>query len=134
MSKTRTWFAATIAIFALGLAGIGTPSAQEAVPPSADDRNPQLAPEDENKEASITRTNCYTNVQDCAGYSTVGGFSYDVGCSIWWNNGANGRTNLTLRAGQTHEYYVRYNDVGACIELRYAPPRESPRFYMYVHN
>jgi hypothetical protein len=102
------------------------------VSPLVDDPSPK--PVQKPPEAKPMTTNCYTNAENCAGYTTVGGFRYAVECSIWWNNGANGRSTMTFQAGQSHNYYVRYNDVGSCIGTQYGPPPNSPSFYLYVHN
>ena len=104
----------------------------KAVSPLVDDPSPK--PVQNPSEAKPMSTNCYTNEKNCAGYTTIGGFKYAVGCSIWWNNGDNGHSTMTFQTGQSHEYYVRYNDVGSCIGTQYAPPPNSPRFYFYVHN
>src|ERR1700759_4275967 len=103
-----------------------------AVSPLVDDPSPK--PVQKPSEAKPMATNCYTEAKDCAGYTTVGRFRYAVECSIWWNNGANGRSTMTFQTGQSHDYYVRYNDVGSCIGTQYAPPPNSPRFFLYVHN
>ena len=104
-----------------------------AVSPLVDDPSPK--PVQNPSEAKPMTTNCYTNVENCAGYTTIGNFRYIVQCSIWWNNnGANGHSAMTFQAGESHDYYVRYNDVGSCIGTQYGPPPNSPRFYLYVHN
>ena len=102
------------------------------VSPLVDDPSPK--PVQKPPEAKPMTTNCYTNAENCAGYTTVGGFRYAVECSIWWNNGANGRSTMTFQAGQSHNYYVRYNDVGSCTGTQYGTPPNSQRFYLYVHN
>jgi len=94
---------------------------------------PKIVPRSKWHRVKAVRTNCYTNVRDCAGFATFGGFNYAVACSIWWNNGASGRTNFSLKAHQRFEYYVRYNDTGACIAEQYAPPNAS-RYYLHVNN
>jgi hypothetical protein len=103
-----------------------------AVSPLVDDPSPK--PVQKPSEAKPMSTNCYTNENNCAGYTTIGGFRYTVECSIWWNNGANGRSTMTFETGQSKDYYVRYNDVGSCIATQYAPPPNSPTFYLYVHK
>jgi hypothetical protein len=103
-----------------------------AVSPLVDDPSPK--PVQNPSEAKPMSTNCYTNENNCAGHTTIGGFRYAVECSIWWNNGANGHSTMTFQTGQSRDYYVRYNDVGSCIGTQYAPPPNSPRFYLYVHN
>jgi hypothetical protein len=104
----------------------------KAVSPLVDDPSPK--PVQNPSEAKPMSTNCYTNEKNCAGYTTIGGFKYAVGCSIWWNNGDDGHSTMTFQTGQSHDYYVRYNDVGSCIGTQYAPPPNSPTFYFYVHN
>lgn len=101
--------------------------------PLLNDPAPKEAPKQDG-EVVVMRKNCYTTDRDCAGMTTVGGFNYAVGCSIWWNNGAAGRRNFTLRAGEKIEVDVRFNDYGACIGAQYAPPQDYPRFALYVHN
>jgi hypothetical protein len=103
-----------------------------AVSPLVDDPSPKQVqtPSDTKPMA----TNCYTNAENCAGHTTFGGFRYAVECSIWWNNGADGRSTMTFQAGQSHDYYVRYNDVGSCTGTQYGTPPNSQRFYLYVHN
>jgi hypothetical protein len=103
-----------------------------AVSPLVDDPSPKQVQTPSVAKPMIT--NCYTDAENCAGHTTVGGFRYAVECSIWWNNGANGRSTMTFQAGQSHNYYVRYNDVGSCIGTQYGPPPNSPSFYLYVHN
>jgi hypothetical protein len=103
-----------------------------AVSPLVDDPSPKQVQKPSDAKPMIT--NCYTNAENCAGHTTIGGFRYAVECSIWWNNGDNGHSTMTLQTGQSHDYYVRYNDVGSCIGTQYGPPPNSPRFYLYVHN
>ena len=103
-----------------------------AVSPLVDDPSPKQVQKP--SDAKPMTTNCYTNVENCAGYTTIGGFRYAVECSIWWNNGDNGHSTMTFQTGQSHDYYVRYNDAGSCIGTQYGPPPNSPRFYFYVHN
>jgi hypothetical protein len=103
-----------------------------AVSPLVDDPSPK--PAQNPPEAKSMITNCYTNENNCAGYTTIGGFRYAVECSIWWNNGANGRSTVTFQTGQSHDYYVRYNDVGSCVGTQYRLPPNSPTFYFYVHH
>jgi hypothetical protein len=103
-----------------------------AVSPLVDDPSPK--PVQKPSEAKPMDTNCYTNESNCAGHTTIGGFRYAVECSIWWNNGANGRSTMTFQTGQSRDYYVRYNDVGSCIGTQYGSPPNSPTFYLYVHK
>src|SRR5690349_13373783 len=62
---------------------------------------------------------CWTNEKNCAGFATVGNYGYSVRCSIWWNNGANGRTNMTFKARDAYDFYVRYNDMCVCAPSEY---------------
>jgi hypothetical protein len=80
------------------------------------------------------RTKCWTNVRDCAGRTTYGPFPQAMGCAIWWNDDAGGVRNFTLQPNETHTpENVRYNDTGACVEIRYAPPNyNNGRFYLWV--
>lgn len=103
-------------------------------PASPNDKTPKVAPDVNTAEVRPLSTNCYTNQPGCEGFTTYGPFSYDVGCSLWYNNGANGRANFTIPANQSHEERVRYNDTGACIAIQYAPPRDQPRYFLWVHN
>lgn len=123
-----------ILFFAFSLISIQNASAQEEkqISPLAEDKSPQMVPKG---EIEALTTNCYTNVKGCEGYTTYGKFPYDVGCTVWYNDGANGHSNFTFRAGETREVYVRYNDTGACVAIKYAPPKyEGNRYYLFVHN
>ncbi|WLR94260.1 hypothetical protein [Shinella zoogloeoides] len=103
------------------------------ISPLLDDKEPQQV-EKGGKIDALT-TNCYTNVRGCEGFTKYGPFSYAVGCTVWYNDGANGHSNFTLGANQSTEVRVRYNDTGACVGAQYAPPRyENGRYYLYVHN
>ena len=64
-----------------------------AVSPLVDDPSPK--PVQNPSETKAMSTNCYTNENNCAGYTTIGGFRYAVQCTIWWNNGANGHSTMT---------------------------------------
>ena len=98
----------------------------------ANDPAPEISPAEAGKEAAVTRTNCRTSAPDCAGRAPFGNFTYAVSCSIWWNNGAGGRKNFTLSAYEIHYEEVRHADTGACIGLEYGPPRDQPRFWIWV--
>lgn len=130
--QSYLWGVALIA----SLSNIGEAAAakHQNTAPSAAEKAPMEAPVAPGSRFMPFRTSCYTNDSSCAGWTKIGGFNYAVGCSIWWNNGAAGRTNLTLQAGATQDYYVRYNDTGACIAIQYAPPHDSPRYYLWVYR
>lgn len=96
---------------------------------------PKAAPKSKLNAKAIKpmRTGCWTNVRDCAGSTTYGPFQEDMGCAVWWNDGAGGVRNFTLRAGQTETENVRFNDTGACVAIRSAPPNyNNGRFYLWV--
>ena len=86
------------------------------------------------KELSILRTNCYTNVRDCAGLAHFKNKdATGIGCTIWWNNGAQGRSNFVLEPGGTHAVHVRYNDTMSCVWKNQAPPADTvSRYYILV--
>lgn len=129
-SQLLTGFAA---LFLLGNTFQVSAQDKKQFPPSAEDKSPKLVPN--GGELKVLTKNCYTNVQGCAGDTTYGAFTYDVGCTVWYNDGANGHSNFTLKAGQKTEVSVRYNDTGACVAIQYAPPNyNNGRFYLYVHN
>lgn len=87
------------------------------------------------EEFSVLRTNCYTNVRDCAGLAYWRNNSASGwGCTIWWNNGANGRSNFSLWPDQSVSYHVRYNDTYSCVDIDEAPPSENVgRDYIWVN-
>src|ERR1700740_2874942 len=61
-------------------------------------------------------THCFTNVVNCAGTAPFDPAGNDWSCTVFWNNGANGHSNFTLRAGGPPNYEnVRYNDTAACV-------------------
>jgi hypothetical protein len=103
-------------------------------PQRPDEPNPQIIETAPAEVEKTLKTNCYTSQQGCEGMATFGNFNYDVGCSIWYRDGAGGRANFRVNALKTLEEHVRYNDTCACVALQYAPPKDRPRFYIYVHN
>lgn len=120
------------AVFALSYPAF---SADEDSMPPPSESSEQAAPSAVPDSGAIKsfRTNCYTDVRDCAGVTKIGPTNIDIGCTIWWNDGAAGLTNFTLRAGSSASYNVRFNDTGACIALQYAPPKyENGRWYLWV--
>lgn len=86
------------------------------------------------KDYEVLRTNCYTDARDCSGTSYwKNNNARGIGCSIWWNNGAAGRTNFVLGPGQSQPYSVRFNDTYSCVWIEQAPPSNSDsRSYIWV--
>ena len=56
----------------------------------------------------------------------------DWNCTIFWNNGANGHSNFTLRVGQIATYYVRYNDTAACVAGLNGGSEGASRYFIWV--
>jgi hypothetical protein len=87
-----------------------------------------------NQEMMILRTNCYTNVRDCAGlayFDNYGSSTYKS-CKIYFNNGAGGESGFVLEPGGDHSIHVRYNDTFACVRGNTGVPNGTPRSYIYV--
>ena len=78
------------------------------------------------------KTNCLTNVADCAGNAPFAAGASDWSCTIFWNNGANGHSNFTLRSGDTATYYVKYNDTAACVAGLNGGSETASRYYIFV--
>lgn len=78
------------------------------------------------------RTHCYTNVRDCSGQARFFAGSSDWSCTIFWNNGANGHSNFTLRRGQTAYYNVRYYDTAACVNGLNGGSETATRYWIWV--
>ena len=91
---------------------------------------PLLVPDSSIGEVRQMTSGCWTNEKNCAGFATVGGYGYAVRCSIWWNNGANGRTNIRVKANDSYDFYVRYNDMCVCVSSEF--PLTERRFYCWV--
>jgi hypothetical protein len=126
-------YAALACLIAIAIAPVPSfGQEKEPVPTSPEHKDAPLAKE--KGEVKTMKTNCWTSEQGCAGLTTVGGFDIDMGCTIWWNNGAAGHSNFTMKAKQTSEEHVQYGDTGACVPLQYAPPDGSTRFWIWVHN
>lgn len=77
-------------------------------------------------------THCYTNVRDCAGTAPFVAGNTDWSCTIFWNNGANGHSNFTLRSGQTNYENVRYNDTAACVGGLNGGSETATRYWIWV--
>jgi hypothetical protein len=125
---------AVVVAFEPGFISVALAQTQTAVPTDAKYQSLQAVKNMPLPRAKLLSTNCNTNQIGCEGQTTIGGFNYDVGCTIWWNNGASGHRNFRVNAHQTVEEHVRYNDYGACVGLAYAPPKDQPRFPLHVHN
>jgi hypothetical protein len=108
--------------------------AQDLPGPVQDAKAPQAESGPVAEDFSTLRTNCYTNVRDCAGLATWRNTdARAVSCSVWWNNGANGRSNFVLLPGQTAGYHVRFNDTTSCVWIEQGPPPPgAQRYYIYV--
>ena len=127
----------TAVFFACAMLGSRTVLAADEVKPVAPNAGvePQSAPQSELDASTIKamRTSCYTSVRDCAGTTIFGPFQQDMGCAVWWNDGAGGVRNFTLKAGQREPVNVRFNDTGACVAVRYAPPNyDKGRYYLWI--
>ena len=91
---------------------------------------PLLVPDSSFGDVKQMTSGCWTNDKSCAGYATVGDYGFAVKCSIWWNNGANGRLNMRFKAGESYDFYLRYNDMCVCVPSEY--PLTERRFYCWV--
>jgi uncharacterized protein YgiB involved in biofilm formation len=105
--------------------------AQDAVLPQLGGPNAPTEPV-EATPISPMRTNCYTNVQDCAGVSPFNAGSSDWSCTIFWNNGTNGHSNFTIRSGASSPHQVRYNDTSACVAGLNGGSENASRSYIWV--
>ena len=109
---------------------------RRAAPPAARAReiaqsaHPELKVASRFGDVKQMTSGCWTNEPNCAGYATVGNYGFAVKCSIWWNNGANGRLNMRFKAGESYDFYVRYNDMCVCVPNEY--PLTERRFYCWV--
>jgi hypothetical protein len=77
-------------------------------------------------------THCFTNARDCAGVAPFDSNGNEWSCTIFWNNGANGHSNFTLRIGQNASYYVRYNDTAACVPGLNGGSEGASRYWIWV--
>lgn len=78
-------------------------------------------------------TACFTSARDCAGNAPFDPGGNDWSCTIFWNNGANGHSNFTLRSGGSAAiYYVRYNDTAACVPGLNGGSEGARRYWIWV--
>jgi hypothetical protein len=77
-------------------------------------------------------TNCYTDVRNCRGGAPFQARDIDWSCTIFWNNGANGHSNFTVRTNETKFEFVRYNDTAACVEGLNGGSEGAERFWIWV--
>jgi hypothetical protein len=74
------------------------------------------------------RYQCYTSARNCSGVAYFkNNNNKGIGCTIWKDNGASGRLNFTLGAGESTAYNVIYNDTYTCVWIEYAPPETNLR-------
>ena len=113
-----------------------TAFADEPVKTQDSPESTKVVPKDKSSAKVRTmRTACWTNVVDCAGVAEfVNNNAREIGCSVYWNNGASGQSNFRLPPGQKHAYSgVRYNDTYACVWAEQAPPPSgTQRSYIWI--
>lgn len=77
-------------------------------------------------------TQCFTDVTDCAGLAPFAAGDANWSCTIFWDNGATGHSNFTLRSGDTAYYHVIYNDTAACVQGLNGGSETASRYYIWV--
>jgi hypothetical protein len=99
---------------------------QKGAPPQPTEAVPQGA-------IKPMRTHCYTNATDYAGSAPFDPAGNDWSCTVFWNNGANGHSNFTLRVGNPPNYEnVRYNDTAACVPGLNGGSETANRYWIWV--
>lgn len=112
---------------ALAADDIGPAQSQEGI-------EPKIVPSKPGKIAPM-KTKCRTNTPNCSGVVVwKNRWDRGVGCTLFLNNGAQGRINFTLpQPGDTHSLHVRSGDTDRCVWIEYAPPADNlQRYYIWV--
>jgi hypothetical protein len=85
-------------------------------------------------DVQVQFTNCYTNQAGCAGvaYFDNNGASQSKACTVYFRNGANGRSNFVLPPNQWHGIHVQTGDTFACVWGTNSPPDNTQRNWIFV--
>lgn len=81
----------------------------------------------------ITISSCNTGQSGCSGVATFQNGNNGVASfTVWFRNGAGGRSNFVLQPRQTHGIHVQSGDTWSWISGSQVVPENRPRYWINV--